>query len=376
MESHAGPVAATDRILSLDILRGWAVFGMLIVNMGYFSSQPLQRPEGADAVAAVLVQLLASGKFWTLFSILFGYGFALQMSRASARGDLFLPVYLRRLSVLFVIGLAHTLLHPFEIVHRYALLGFLLIPLRASSVRTLVVVGVVSLLLPIAVPGRSTAPSDAAAAVALYTEGSLLEVVAYNLQRFVAGAVDVRVLAPLPYFLLGFMFGRHRILEELSQHIGTIRRTRWWALGFGLGLQAAPLLMTLASSETGRRVMGALVSMLMGVGSGLLGLFYASVIVLWAERRSGARALRPFAAVGRMALTNYLLQTVLVTSVLYGYGLGWYGRVGVMAGLPLAAGIYAAQVVLSNWWMRRFRFGPVEWVWRSLAYGRPQPLLL
>ena len=112
----------------------------------------------------------------------------------------------------------------------------------------------------------------------------------------------------------------------------------------------------------------------LGLGNGLLGLFYASVIVLLAQTPRWARRLDLFAAAGRLALTNYLLQTVIVTTLVYGYGSGLYGRVGTLLSVPIALAVFGVQVVWSNWWVRRFRFGPAEWLWRTLTYGQPQPL--
>ena len=131
------PVSTTDRVLALDVLRGWAVGGMLVVNFGYFSQQGLAPRAGVDAVGRPLVQLLADGKFWTLFAVLFGIGFAMQLERATTRGAVFAPVYIRRLLILFLIGLVHALLHPLEIL-----------PLRTVSTRALITVGVAALVAP------------------------------------------------------------------------------------------------------------------------------------------------------------------------------------------------------------------------------------
>ena len=356
---------------------------MLVVNVGYFASLAQGRPVGADAIAAAAVQILAAGKFWTLFSILFGYGFAIQLDRAAARGTPFVATYSRRLIVLLAFGLAHTLLHPLEILHRYAMLGFLLIPLRGRSTRTLVVVGAVCLLLPVVVAAlsqagpSSTAVLDAergqAEAASVYTTGSLPELLRYNARRFAGVAADLRVLEPLPYFLFGFHLGRRRFLQAVGPYLRAIRKVRWSALILALSLQAAPALTLLVPEEPGPSLQ-AVVRLLLGVGNGLLGVFYATVIILLARKPGWEGRLDPFAAVGRLALTNYLLQTVIVTTLLYGYGLGLYGRVGALLGLPIALVVYGAQVVGSRWWVRRFRFGPAEWLWRTVAYGQPQPL--
>ena len=392
------PVRPAERIETLDVLRGWAVFGMLVVNMVYFSTEALGRPTGVDAVSAALIQILAADKFWTLFSILFGYGFALQMERAAARGAPFVGLYTRRLLVLMVLGLAHILLHPLEILHRYALVGFLLIPLRRASATALVVVAVVAVTLPAVGPGLDAvrtagrpAGSESAAppasgdaeperlqseAVTVYSDGTLLELMAYNARRFTEVGADIRVVRPLPYFLLGLYLGRRRWLQDIGRRLPQVRRARWWTLGLGIALPVLVVAVMFVPSDLVRSVVTAALPETLALSGGLIGLFYASTIVLLGERPGWRNRLGRFAAVGRLALTNYLLQTVLVTTILYGYGLGLYGRVGAAAGLPMTLAIFMGQVWLSRWWLRRFRMGPVEWLWRSASYGRPQPMLV
>ena len=119
-----------------------------------------------------------------------------------------------------------------------------------------------------------------------------------------------------------------------------------------------------------------LVPTLLDFASALLGLFYASVILLMLKHARWQRRLGGLAAVGRMALSNYLLQTVVVTTLLYGYGAGLHGRLGIVTGLPVVCVIFLGQVALSRWWITRFRFGPAEWLWRSATYGSLQPLRL
>ncbi len=215
-------------MLALDVLRDWAVAGMLVVNFGYFSQQGLDSRGGADAVGAPLVQFLADGKFWTLFSVLFGLGFALQLHRADARGARFAAVYVRRLLVLFLIGVMHALLHPLEILHRYALLGLLLLPLRQVSARVLVVVGVLGLAAPPLVQGLAFGePAPAAESARVYSEADLPKLLSHNVTRFRREAIDIRVLAPFPYFVLGFYLGRQRVLETLAGHRAALARARW-----------------------------------------------------------------------------------------------------------------------------------------------------
>ena len=211
-------------------------------------------------------------------------------------------------------------------------------------------------------------------AVHVYSEGSLLELMTYNARRFQREAPYIRVLAPFPYFLLGFHLGRRRFLETLASHLPLIRRARWWTLGLGVGIQAAVLSVFFLPTTAVPPVARPLLPALLDLGSGMLGLFYGCVIMLLVQRTGWIRRLGGLAAVGRLALTNYLVQTVLVTTLLYGYGAGLYGRLGVITGLPVALLIFLLQMILSRWWIQRFRFGPVEWLWRTATYGRPQPL--
>ena len=223
------PVSTAGRMLALDVLRGWAVAGMLVVNFGYCSQQGLDPRGGADAIGAPMIQLLADGKFWTLFSVLFGLGFALQLHRADARGAPFGAVYVRRLLFLFLIGVMHALLHPLEILHRYAFLGLLLLPLRRASTRALVVVGVLGLVAPPVVQSLAFGePAPAAESARVYAEADLPELLSHNVTRFRREAIDIRVLAPLPYFVLGVYLGRQRLLENLGVHRVQLARARWW----------------------------------------------------------------------------------------------------------------------------------------------------
>jgi len=273
-------------------------------------------------------------------------------------------VYVRRLFILFLIGLAHALLHPLEILHRYAVLGLALLPLRTVSAQTLATVGVISLLAPPVLYGVAVGQSPPIAESAqMYSAAGLPELLRHNLTRFWRDALDIRVLAPLPYLVLGLYLGRRDRLLTLMTNGVRLARARWRLLGFGVGLQAAVPAMARP-----------LVPTLLDLGSALVGIFYAAVIVGLLRHTRWQRRLSGVTSVSRMALTNYLLQTVVATTLLYGYGAGLHGRLGIVTGLPLAGLIFLMQVAASRWWIARFRFGSVEWLWRSATYGRLQPL--
>jgi uncharacterized protein len=176
--------------------------------------------------------------------------------------------------------------------------------------------------------------------------------------------------------LLGLYAGKRRIFANLPEHLPFIRKLWLWSLAIGLvgnflyvyfGAQSArtmpsPALMISLAGQT--------------FGAPALAIFYMSSLVLLFQRPTWQRVLSPLAAVGRMALTNYLLQSIICTLLFYGYGLGLYDEVGPAGGILLAIVIYTFQVLWSNWWLRRFQFGPMEWLWRTLTYGRRQPMTL
>jgi uncharacterized protein len=389
-----------QRIVSVDILRGFAVLGILLVNMlsfsGYFHIPPHQLT-GLNRAAVLLIKFVAQAKFYTLFSFLFGWGMAIQMERAGQREDESpspVPFYVRRLLILLLIGLAHAILiWDGDILVTYALLGLLLLLFRKRSGRTLLVVAVICLLIPILI----STPGPAASLRAAYdglreplrramlegyranvlVEGSYAEAVAHRVKALLFGHSGILYTGPHVFgmFLLGLYVGRRRILHDIPAHLPLFRRVLRWGLIVGLPCNLLfvaatnwPDLVPSAYAELATR--GART-----IAGSALSLFYVSAIVLLTRRRAWLHRLMPLAAVGRTALSNYLLQSIVGTFVFYGYGLGLYGELGLAITLALTFLLFRAQVGLSEWWLgERFRFGPAEWLWRSLSYGKLQPM--
>lgn len=401
------PTASTERIQIIDILRGWAIFGILVVNMLLDFSGYAAAPEAwtgtLDQAVVMLTRTLFRLKFVSLFTMLFGLGFYLQMTRAEAKGIKFLPLYAKRLLILLLFGLLHSLFFPFsggDILHQYALIGALLPIFRVRSNRSVLLAVVALTLLPFAFQavsmgsGQSDPPAaevaqEKSAEVAegeeistwpprpdarLYAEASIGEIVAHHTRQFLRTRTSMIgylwMLPLLALFLLGFLVAKRRILEDVPAHLPLLRRMVWWGLFLGLGLTAVAV--PLGSS--GSPWLGLLAGLSFTIGGPCLAAFYAGTIVLLAQKTVWKRLLAPLAAVGRMALTNYLLQTLICASIFFGFGLGLYGTVGPAAGFALTIVIFAFQIVFSHWWMERFRFGPVEWLWRTLTYGRVQEM--
>lgn len=397
------PVRPGARIEVVDILRGFSVLGILLVNMLSFAGYrvSLQEMEPLNRAVVLFIKFIAQAKFYTLFSFLFGWGMAIQMRRAAQRGTRFVPLYARRLFILLLIGLVHAvLIWNGDILVTYALLGFPLLLFRKRSGRTLLVAVAVCMLIPIllSTPGPAGAFCEAYDRVTegyrremvvgyqagVYSEGNYVEATLQRLRELRHGYSQLLFWATHVFgmFLLGLYVGRRKILQNISAHLPLFRQVMWGGLTLGVACNlvfvaatASPSLVPSSCYELATR--GART-----VGGPALCLFYVSAIVLLVHGNARTASVRwrerlaPLAPVGRMALSNYLLQSVVCTLIFYGYGLGLYGKLGPAITLILTLAIYRVQVGLSAWWLDRYRFGPVEWVWRSLTYGRLQPLAL
>ncbi len=400
----AYPALPAERVDSIDILRGFALIGVVLINFqwminwGAFST-------GFNGLTVWFLKTLVAGKFFRLFAFLFGLGFTLQMGRLESRGVRFIRVYLRRLAILFVFGVLHGFLFwPEDILAAFAQLGLLLLILRRASSRVVAAAVLVSLLAfhayhitAMAVNDRRSPATpeelviqrdrlDAereaqeAEEVRIRSEGTFSEVVRWNTRFFIGWRKSVSAQLGLlqeefVMFLLGLYVGRRRILENASANLPFIRRAMWWGLLVGIvGLAASAALMAPFTGSWASRLTrgGSILSRNVGAASLTIG--YASAFTVLLQRPAWLRRLAPLGAVGRTALTNYVLQSIVITTVMYDYGLGLYGRVTPLAGVGLAAVVFAAQILLSGWWLKRFRFGPAEWLWRSLTYAKIQPM--
>jgi uncharacterized protein len=404
MAESAGPVAAASRIDLLDVLRGVAIFGILIANMmvvsGYFflieAERAVLATAAADDVVAFLVRMLLEGKFYSIFSLLFGYGFAVQFASAAARGVEFAPLFRRRLRGLLLIGLAHAVFLWYgDILLLYALLGFLLLRFRQSPDRTLLRVAVACLVLPVAIyllmlavslalgsgappppPAVDAGPDPTAEFVAMMTtawrEGSWLDSFRANLFGLAGRWVDLFISVRFPkvfgMFLLGLYLGRRGFGTDLDCDRPRLRRILIAGLGIGLPASAAMSWLEGLGVYFPPSLLGLLQTVVAAVGVPTLALAYAAGIALAFGSAWGRRLVGRMGFAGRMALTNYLMHSAIMIVLFYGWGLGWYGSMGPAITTPIALAICAAQVPLSRWWLSRFQFGPVEWLWRQYTY--------
>jgi uncharacterized protein len=386
-EQLVNPISPLERIEPLDALRGVALFGVMAINLVYGfrvsplrSSAPVPLPEPLpaptlDQALDVVLGLFIAGKAVTIFSLLFGVGLAIQAERLRRTGRP-LVLLLRRLLVLLAIGLAHLILIWIgDILTLYALAGLVALPflfaprwlLATGAVFFLAVNFTIVLLQLQPVPDAEWLGIQLAKADRFYGFGGFLDVLALRLHelRFFMPLQ----LAGLPRIVALFLFGalvwRLGILQQPLRRL--FIRVAWTGILAGMALAAV-----IAAGDL-LQIPAPGIFLAADLWALALALGYSAVIILIASGPRGRKLLAWAAAVGRMAFTNYLAQSVIFSFVFYGYGLGLFNRIGVAEALALGIAVYAVQAVVSAWWLRRHRFGPVEWLWRTAMYGARQP---
>lgn len=372
-----------------------ALFGILAANMrGFFAPESvygnikLLFHSRADLIAQGFIDIFIQGKFVTLFSFLFGLGFAVQLTRAEARGARFMSFYPRRLVALALFGLIHGLLIWWgDILLSYALAGALLLRFRNSTqkkviwwaggifaVPVVVITGFyVAYLLGLRKTGMGGEPPDMAkiqAVIATYSHGSVPQILRENLALWKEALPALGFAGyALGLFLLGLWVWRSGLVERLDEYKPLLKRVCAWCLPIGITLNALVVLVQSRAVPGKPTLMGYVANVVFFPAAHVLSAGYAAGLAVLIQDPAWLRRLSPFAAVGRMALTDYLTQSVVCTVFYYNYTTGLYGRVGPAMGLIPTVVLYGAQVVFSNWWLRQYRFGPMEWLWRGMTYG-------
>lgn len=391
--SPLAPVAPRERLLQLDVLRGLALLGVLLVNLDVFNGAmwardahlPITLGWGGGAAEA-LVRVLLEGKAAALLGLLFGAGLAIQLEGADRKGRGYTAFALRRVGALALFGLAHSLLlWNVDILLDYAVISLLVLPFlrwRASRILWAIpILLVASLLIALPfLPLLKALEQDPAGfyrqGLQHYGAGTWLEALKYRSWEFlhVLGPqrLTSRLPALLPFFILGVYFWKKGFLSRPEKHLRTLRVL--FLVCFILGLLAnllpqAGLHAAVAGFPQPFRV---LIKLTAFFARPALTVGYLAGLLLLLQRDAGRSAFGVFAPLGRMALTQYLLQSAVCTWVFNGYGLGFYGRVSTSATLLGGLFLFAFQAWSSGLWLARFPMGPAEWLWRRLSYG-PKP---
>jgi uncharacterized protein len=392
-----------ERIAVVDVLRAFALFGIIVTHSidGFLAGQPpsdhFMQFGAMDRMVVELERLFTLGKFYTIFSFLFGLSFAIQLRNAEQKGAEFSGRFAWRLAVLALIALIHGAFFTGDILIVYALLGLLLIPFRKRKTKTLLIVGtILTLNIPgmllagafLAIPPPTPEQVQANAAMqaqfaqmaqevfAIKQSGTFSELARSNLTygiltKFAYVVISGRLWVTFGLFLLGICAGRLEIFRDSDANRAFFRKLLWPA-----GLLAAATTLAVWLYPMGQQMQSA-VNLAQWFASSVqqisLSMFYVAVVTLLFWRRPVQGLLPKLAPLGRMGLTSYIGQTVFGVLLFYGLGFGLLGRIGAAAAVGAAMTFFALQIVLANVWSGWFRMGPAEWVWRSLSYFKLQP---
>jgi len=399
------PVSKGERFEILDILRGFALYGVLMSNLvWFFSGYGSLDPEIAasfstfkiDSIVLEVETFLVVNKFISIFSFLFGIGFAIQLNRIIQKGGEFTPFYIRRMMWLFFIGLISIFLMGLDILHLYAILGICLIFSRSLSNRQLLFWGIIyTIVLPILIHYFVwVAPfifgeqfnleqifSDKWDSVVEFKTAfygrNYFDVIRANFTDawawFTTDDFITTGASSFGLFLLGHYLGRSNILIKLKNGLSKTDKDNFykvlrWSLIVGIVSQGILLLDIPILKNKDLIWIRVFRELFWRVGVLALALFYTCALTYAHQSNKSLKIFHYFSVVGRMALTNFVGQSVICFFIFY--VLGIYGKVGPTISVVLTTIIYLFQVLFSHWWLKRFRYGPLEWLWRSLTYGK------
>jgi uncharacterized protein len=417
MMQTLGPVQTGEREIFMDVLRGFAILGIFIANLGtgfswYNEGAHLTGPfllQNWDPKMTFLHHMFIEGKFYSIFSLLFGWGIALQIKKGLASGVDALPTIKRRLFFMLLLGFIHLLIWPGDIVFFYALVAFLLIPLRKFSNKTLLVTGSLLILSPILLYGLKMLfpvlnfPAEKLREAGIWadiklnpefenikTEEEYLAIIKkagwweylkmnisgiffrFNYLFFVS-----RIPKVLGMFLVGYVIGRTDFYKNIGQHKKLV--TAVIISGLVIGLPANYILAHYMSTAMGDyfqlKEKGMYQTIAYAIGVVPLALAYVGLFMLAFKTNTGNKFLSLLAPVGKMAFSNYIMQSLIGNFVFLSAGMGYFGQVGPVYYTLFGIGVFVIQVIISTIWLKYFNYGPVEWIWRTATYKKWQPLI-
>ena len=400
------PIGLGERIVALDIVRGLALFGVLQINLIFMSGNSYQQWAGVTyplgwggSVLTWAQENLINGKAVACFSMLFGVGVCIQMERISEKGYAYGLFAMRRLGALAVIGVAHsTLIWNGDILLVYAVAALALLPFLRAKVRTILFALSAAFLLELnhgTILHWLRAPDELfffghwkkqaawllQSATQAYGQSNWTEATRWRVWEWnhsIRAIELIGLFGVLPPFLLGLALWRSGILKDPTGRVQTIRRVFHSVFWLGLAISIIPsswLELIHGAWWVGWRGM-LMRGVLVDAPPRLLALGYFMGILMLLQREWWVKRLVLFAPLGRMALTNYLAQSLVCTWFFNGYGLGFWTRVTPSAYFLGGMALYGVQIAFSYWWLARFKFGPMEWLWRSMTYGSLQPFLV
>ena len=380
------PAPGAQRLEHIDALRGFALALVLLVHLRDFSlygflgqeAQALLPTARWDSIIGPVLIVLFKWKAITIFTLLFGVSFALQLNRIDSASR-FSGFFVRRLFVLLLIGIVHGIFWFGDILRYYAVMGLFLLPTTRLRPRTLVLIGIIIALFPWTLFDSLTPFSNGGAVaweellqstLTAFAGSSISEMLRANVHYdwSILSSDWSFPLAMLGRLIISAAIGRSAALARPREHARSWLWLLMVTMPVGIGLTAFAFVMD------ERKVPPILHPSIRGAASLSLGLAYIAIFLLLFQLPTWQRWTSSLIAIGRMAVTNYLLQTLIAIILFYGVGFGIGPRFGLIGTLPFFAAIFGLQIVFSYWWLNRFYFGPIEWIWRCLSYGFVIPM--
>jgi len=404
------PLRGKERMEILDFLRGLAILGILLVNMSFFNS-PFFMHSGdyvlwddlPNKLTQYIIWFFWEGKFYPLFAVLFGLGFYIFLQKADDGLRHVLFRYRMRLLYLLIFGILHVVFfwHG-DILVFYALFGFVMTWFHGRSDKTLIVWAIIFIILPIIIIAALVGLINLAMqipeaaegieagfreqnriiqetidrAMIVYSTGSFSEIMRMRLTEYSMVINGVLFVFPnvMSLFLAGIVLGRKKVFKDIPNALSVLKKFFWWCLPVGVILSTTYVYSMEMTSYTSLNW-----HMLLMVASSLIGgpammFVYLYLFTLLYHKGVFGKVTQAISKTGRMAFTNYFTQSIICTTIFYSYGLGLYGKVNLWQGILLAVAIYILQVIWSHHWLKHYRFGPLEWLWRSMTYRERQPM--
>lgn len=405
--NQINPLQKENRIQFLDVLRGIAILFIFMANIlsfsGYFDFNPdNQLPEATffiDDVVDFITFSLIDGKFYSIFSLLFGIGCVIQYNNLKKHNKQFASFFMRRMFWLLIIGLIHLCLFWLgDILTIYALLGFILIWFVDVSDKKLLTFATILIFFPIInwlfvhftdlnyarfffklntayyehfnLPINEWNGREYADFQKWIANENLTDFFKMNLgNTFIRiGAIlrEGRIFKVLGIFLIGIWAGRRILNNDLLNNVAFLKKIAIWGISIGLPIS---IFRTYIEFYTGQEPLWEFLNTLTyAFGTVPLAMGYAALLALIYKKRQ--KFLNIFAPVGKMALSNYIFQTAIATTFFYGIGFGFAGKFGLTVIMIIAIFIFTLQIILSKLWLTKFKYGPLEWIWRQLTYGK------
>mgnify|MGYP001009382156 CR=1 FL=1 len=407
------PVSSRDREVFMDVLRGFSILGIFIANLHSLSWYNFTDPAatgsmllpGTDRKVLFLHHMFIEGKFYSIFSFLFGWGMIMQLKGADAKGVHGKPIIRRRLFFMLLLGAMHLMFWPGDIVFFYALLGFILLPLTRLHEKKMLITGVVLLLSPILLYWlKMHYPLFNMPAQQMYAWGEKVDKITIGVdsdesfRAFIKSAgwpelfkaatggffyrygdlfMQSRIPKVLGMMLIGAAVGKSGFYRNLEAN----RKSLYIIIAAGLlvGLPANYILAHYMDLNDGSyykfQMNGFYRTLAYALGVAPLAAVYIATFMLLFRRDAWRKKMLLLAPVGRMAFSNYISHTLIGNFIFFNAGLGYMGTVGPLCYTLLALVVFMLQIIASTIWLKYFNYGPLEWIWRSATYKKRQPFI-